>query len=51
MPYPFSKGVFICGDPIELGEDAGPAEMEEARLRLEKTLRDITAAADSHFER
>jgi lysophospholipid acyltransferase (LPLAT)-like uncharacterized protein len=51
LPYPFSRGVFICGEPVTVSNDAGPGELEAARARLEETLVDITAAADSHFKR
>lgn len=49
LPYPFSRGVFICAEPIRVERDAGAAQMEEARKRLEETLRRITAEADSYF--
>ncbi|MEK7773374.1 MAG: lysophospholipid acyltransferase family protein, partial [Deltaproteobacteria bacterium] len=45
LPYPFSRGVFICADPIRIDRDAGGAQMEEARKRLEDTLCRITAEA------
>lgn len=51
LPYPFSRGVFICGEPVEVASDAGPEEMEKALVKLERTLVDITVAADSHFKR
>ncbi|MBI5643298.1 MAG: lysophospholipid acyltransferase family protein [Deltaproteobacteria bacterium] len=49
LPYPFSKGVFICGDPLYVKADAGSAEMEEARQKLENSLNELTAKADSFF--
>lgn len=49
MPYPFSRGVFICGEPIHISADAGTEEMEEARTLLEKTLSDLTQRADNYF--
>lgn len=49
LPYPFSKGVFICGEPRHVDSSAGPEEMERARLGLEKALNELTARADSYF--
>ena len=49
MPYPFSRGVFIYAEPIYVAKDAGDREMEEARERLEGTLKEITARADGFF--
>ncbi|MBI5810919.1 MAG: hypothetical protein HZB21_07015 [Deltaproteobacteria bacterium] len=51
MPYPFSKGVFICGEPIRVNPQAGPDEMEEVRHRLEAALNGLTERADSYFKR
>jgi len=51
MPYPFSRGVFICGEPLKVSPEATPEEMEDARARLEKNLIEITSAADKRFER
>ncbi len=49
LPHPFSRGVFICAEPIRVERDAGAEEMEEARKRLEETLCRITAEADKFF--
>ncbi len=49
MPYPFSRGVFICGEPLYVDAKAGTAEMEEARARLEETLNALTQRADNYF--
>jgi lysophospholipid acyltransferase (LPLAT)-like uncharacterized protein len=49
MPYPFSRGVFICGEPIRVDADAGTAEMEEARTKLEQTLIGLTERVDNYF--
>ena len=43
FPLPFSRGVFVVGEPVrhEKGED-----VEEYRLRIENALRGVTAKAD-----
>lgn len=51
MPYPFSRGVFICGEPIYVNKGAGPEEMEEARARLETALTRLTREADGFFDK
>jgi len=51
MPYPFSRGVFVCGEPLYVRAEAGPEEMEEARAALEKSLVEATSTADSRFEK
>ncbi len=51
MPYPFTRGVFICGDPIYVDKQAGLPEMEMARAGLENSLNDLTARADGYFSK
>jgi lysophospholipid acyltransferase (LPLAT)-like uncharacterized protein len=49
VPYPFSKGVFICGEPIYVKRRTGPEECEKIRRGLEDALNEITARADGFF--
>ncbi|HBO85028.1 MAG: hypothetical protein A2073_04950 [Deltaproteobacteria bacterium GWC2_42_11] len=49
IPYPFSNGVFICGDPIAVSPDLTPEELEDKRLCLEKILTDINERADNYW--
>ncbi len=51
MPYPFTRGVFICGEPIYVDREADAAGMEAARTVLEKTLNELTARADNFFSK
>jgi lysophospholipid acyltransferase (LPLAT)-like uncharacterized protein len=48
LPYPFSRGVIIWGDPLSCreGEDT-----EEFRKRIEEALREVTAKADGYFQK
>ncbi len=46
MPYPFSKGLFIYGEPLFVPRDAGEALMEEKRALLERALNELTEYAD-----
>lgn len=46
VALPFSRGVFVWGDPITVPKEAGEAEMEAARLAVEASLNAITAQAD-----
>ena len=45
LPYPFTRGVFIWGDPIWVSAAAPEEEIEAARKKLEQTLNDLTAKA------
>ncbi|MGH9868334.1 MAG: lysophospholipid acyltransferase family protein [Candidatus Polarisedimenticolia bacterium] len=45
LPYPFSRGVFVYGAPMEIPPDAGREDMEAARHELETRLNDLTASA------
>lgn len=47
IALPFSRGVFVWGDPIHVTRDADAQMMELARLTLQATLNRITAEADA----
>lgn len=49
LPFPFSKGVFIWGEPIYVDKDGNRSYLEEKRLLLEKRLNDLTEMADNYF--
>jgi lysophospholipid acyltransferase (LPLAT)-like uncharacterized protein len=51
IPLPFSRGVFIWGDPIWVGPTAGKKEMETKAALLEKILLEITELADRHYQK
>jgi len=46
IPRPFSRGLFLYGDPILVPRDADDEVMEEYRLKLEETLDRLTDIAD-----
>ncbi|HLY57827.1 MAG TPA: lysophospholipid acyltransferase family protein [Stellaceae bacterium] len=46
LALPFSRGVFVWGDPVSVARDAEDAEVEQARLEVEDRLNRITAEAD-----
>ncbi len=48
LPYPFSQGVIVWGEPLFCNEGEHP---EAFRQRIEKALRDTTAKADGYFSR
>ena len=50
LPYPFSRGVFICGDPIHVDPTGDRTHLEEKRLLLENRLNEITEQADHYFD-
>ncbi|MEW5807034.1 MAG: lysophospholipid acyltransferase family protein [Acidobacteriota bacterium] len=50
LPLPFSKGVFLYGDPIHVSRDADDRMMEEKRIELETSLKRITEEVDGYFK-
>ena len=51
LPYPFSQGVFIWGEPLHVPRQMDDNAFEKKRLLLERRLREITDRADLYFER
>lgn len=45
VPYPFSRGVLIFGDPLYVDRDAGDAERGKVREKLQAALLDLNAKA------
>ena len=50
LPYPFSRGVFIWGEPIYVDPQGDRTHLEEKRRLLEKRLNELTEQADRYFE-
>ena len=46
IPHPFSRGVFVAGDPLYYREGE---DLEQFRQRIEAALKQTTALADQHF--
>jgi hypothetical protein len=46
LPLPFSRGVMIYGEPIEVANDIDDAASEACRALIEQRLNAITAEAD-----
>ena len=51
LPYPFSKGVFIWGEPVRVDPGGDRSYMEEKRMLLENRLNELTEEADHYFDR
>lgn len=49
LPLPFGGGVFNLGRPIFVPRDASPADLEDARRRVEDELNRLTHEADQAF--
>lgn len=49
LPFPFSRVVYIFGEPVLVPRELGPEEREEKRLLLENRLKQITREADQSF--
>jgi len=50
LPYPFSKGVFIYGEPVFVDPNGDRNHLEEKRALLEKRLNELTERADHYFD-
>lgn len=50
IPYPFSRGVFVWGEPMRVDYRADDKEIEAKAVLLEKTLQEITDFADRYCE-
>lgn len=46
VPYPFSKGLFLYGEPLWIPKEADDEMLETARLTLEHTLNRLTEQAE-----
>jgi lysophospholipid acyltransferase (LPLAT)-like uncharacterized protein len=46
LPYPFSKIVFLWGEPLPIGRNLSPEEFEKKKTELEETLISLTEKAD-----
>jgi lysophospholipid acyltransferase (LPLAT)-like uncharacterized protein len=51
MPYPFSRGIFLWGEPIHVSPEAAASELERKRVELENTLNRMTGEADAAVHR
>jgi lysophospholipid acyltransferase (LPLAT)-like uncharacterized protein len=51
IPYPFSRGVFVWGEPISIDRSATEQEIQTKTLLLEKRLQEITEKADRYCEK
>jgi len=51
IPYPFSHGVFVFGEPISVDRTATKKEIEAMTLLLEERLQEITEMADRYCEK
>jgi lysophospholipid acyltransferase (LPLAT)-like uncharacterized protein len=50
LPYPFSKGVFIWGEPVHIDPHGDRDHLEDRRALLEKRLNELTERADHYFD-
>lgn len=46
---PFSRGIFIAGDPITVDRGSTDEEVELLRVKVEEALNKITDEADGSF--
>jgi lysophospholipid acyltransferase (LPLAT)-like uncharacterized protein len=51
VPYPFSRGLFLYGNPLWIPRKADEASLEAARLELETILNRLTDQAEAFVKR
>jgi lysophospholipid acyltransferase (LPLAT)-like uncharacterized protein len=51
LPYPFSRGIFLWGEPITVSPTATASELEQKRVELEETLNRMTLEAENAVSR
>ena len=51
IPYPFSKGVYLWGEPIFVPSDADASRFEMCRVALERSLNALAERADRYWDR
>lgn len=51
VPYPFSRGLFLYGDPLWVSREADDASLEATRLELETVLNRLTDQAEQAVSR
>jgi hypothetical protein len=50
LPCPFSRGVYIWGEPVQVDPKGDRAHLEEKRILLEERLKELTEQADRYFD-
>lgn len=50
VPRPFSRGMFVYGDPIAVPRELEPAESEEYRVLIERRMNDVVEIAERDFD-
>ena len=51
VPYPFSRGLFLYGDPLWVSREAEDTALEASRLELEMVLNRLTDRAEQDVNR
>ena len=49
IPYPFSKGVIFCSDPMDIPKQCTDEALESKRLEVENALRALKTKAEAYF--
>jgi len=49
VPYPFSRALYVYGEPMRVARDADEGERERLRLVLENELNRLTDLADAEL--
>jgi lysophospholipid acyltransferase (LPLAT)-like uncharacterized protein len=50
VPYPFTRGIFVYGDPIEIPREASDEEIEGWRVEVERRMNALAADTERDFD-
>jgi lysophospholipid acyltransferase (LPLAT)-like uncharacterized protein len=50
VPHPFSRAIFVYGEPIHVPRDLTPEELEEYRLLLGTRMNELAAMSEAQFD-
>lgn len=50
VPRPFSRGMFVYGNPIPVPRELDVAGVEEYRVRIERSMNELVDEAEQHFD-
>jgi lysophospholipid acyltransferase (LPLAT)-like uncharacterized protein len=50
VPYPFSRGLFLYGNPLWVSREADESSLEKTRLELETVLNRLTDQAEQEVK-
>jgi Uncharacterized protein conserved in bacteria len=50
VPLPFTRAIFVYGEPIYVPRELMPEQLEEYRLLVENRMNDLVEMSESRFD-